>query len=148
MVAAVVPAMMRKPKSAARPTIKSGSQPTGWHTVTPRLVVPDPAALLDFVKTVFAASGELRLDRPTVVRMGDSIIMVSSGAGLRAHRPGFLYVYVPDTDETYRRAIAAHAVSLEEPADLPYGDRRAMFSDPWGNLWQVATPQSRAARSR
>ena len=137
--------MARKQKSAGRSRIQSGFQPTGWRTVTPRLVVPDPAALLGFLKTVFAATGELCEDRPALVRVGDSIIMVSGDAGVRARMPGFFYVYVRDTDETYRRAIAAKAVSLEAPADLPYGDRRAMFSDPWGNLWQVATPQPRAA---
>lgn len=37
-----------------------------------------------------------------------------------------MYVYVPDADETYRRAIAAGADSVEPPLDTPYGDRRAM----------------------
>jgi PhnB protein len=51
----------------------------------------------------------------------------------------FLYVYVPDTDEIYRRALQAGARSLEEPSDMPYGDRRAMVEDRWGNTWQIAT---------
>ena len=38
----------------------------------------------------------------------------------------------------YERAIAAGAVSLEDPRDTPYGDRRAMVRDPFGNLWQIA----------
>jgi len=25
------------------------------------------------------------------------------------------------------------------PADMPYGDRRAMVRDEWGNTWQIAT---------
>jgi uncharacterized glyoxalase superfamily protein PhnB len=54
--------------------------------------------------------------------------------------PAFLYVYVPDTDTTYQRALAAGALSLEEPRDLPYGDRRGMVKDRWGNVWQIATP--------
>ena len=40
---------------------------------------------------------------------------------------------------TYQRAVTAGAESLEAPADLPYGDRRAMVKDPWGDLWQIAT---------
>jgi PhnB protein len=50
-----------------------------------------------------------------------------------------LYVYVPDADATYRRAIAAGATSLEAPLDTPYGDRRAMVRDRWGGVWQIAT---------
>jgi uncharacterized glyoxalase superfamily protein PhnB len=72
------------------------------------------------------------------MRIGDSVIMIS-GAGARDPAPAFLYVYVPSTDETYRRAIEAGARSLEEPTDLPYGDRRGMVQDKWGNTWQIAT---------
>ena len=28
---------------------------------------------------------------------------------------------------------------MEEPRNLPYGDRRAMIKDRWGNIWQIAT---------
>jgi PhnB protein len=65
-------------------------------------------------------------------------VMVS-GEGQRESMPAFLYVYVEDVDATHRRAIAARATSLEEPTDLPYGDRRAMVRDAWGNTWQIAT---------
>jgi uncharacterized glyoxalase superfamily protein PhnB len=62
-----------------------------------------------------------------------------SDAGVRDPAPGFLYVYVEDADQTYRRALDAGARSLEEPLDLPYGDRRGMVEDKWGNVWQIAT---------
>jgi PhnB protein len=75
------------------------------------------------------------------MRIGDSIVMVSDGGGLRESWPAFLYVYVEDVDETYRRATDASAVSIEAPIDTPYGDRRATIQDPWGNMWQVATRQ-------
>jgi len=52
--------------------------------------------------------------------------------------PAFLYVYVDDADNTYRRAIDAGAVAIEEPLDTPYGDRRAMVRDPFGNVFQIA----------
>jgi PhnB protein len=70
--------------------------------------------------------------------VGDSTIMISS-AGPRPAMPAFLYVYVDDADATYRRAMDAGARSLEEPLDTPYGDRRGMVEDRWGNVWQVAT---------
>lgn len=116
----------------------ASSIPEGWHSVTPRLVVHDPATLVAFLKRTFDASGDVAEDRPAVMRIGDSLVMVS-GAGLRAARPGFLYVYVDDVDATYRRALAAGAVAVEEPTDMPYGDRRAMVTDPCGNDWQIAT---------
>jgi DMSO/TMAO reductase YedYZ molybdopterin-dependent catalytic subunit len=62
-------------------------------------------------------------------------------AGPRDPMPTFLYLYVDDVDATYRRAMEAGAVSLEEPRDLPYGDRRGMVQDPDGNVWQIATPK-------
>ena len=62
-----------------------------------------------------------------------------SGEGPRDVMPAFLYVYVENADSTYQRALAAGAQSLEEPRDLPYGDRRGMVKDRWGNVWQIAT---------
>jgi uncharacterized glyoxalase superfamily protein PhnB len=114
-------------------------QPAGWHTVTPRIVVREPESLIDFIKIVFQAHGEFRDGLPAEIHIGDSIVMVSGGDGLREPMPAFLYVYVQDVDSTYQRAIAANAISLEAPAEMPYGDRRAMLKDPWGNVWQFAT---------
>jgi PhnB protein len=116
----------------------SKSTPPGWHSVTPRLVVKDPAKLVEFLKKTFEAQGEFTAQTPSLMRIGDSIVMVS-GAGPREPMPAFLYVYVDDIDATYRRALKAGAITLEEPKDLPYGDRRAMVKDPWGNDWQIAT---------
>lgn len=116
------------------------SIPRGWHSVTPRIVVQDAAGLVGFLKTVFDAVGDFRSERPSEVMIGDSRIMIST-AGPRDSMPAFLYVYVDDVDARYRRAVAAGATSLEEPADLAYGDRRAMVKDRWGNTWQIATRQ-------
>jgi PhnB protein len=120
------------------------SIPEGWHSVTPRLVVHDPAELVRFLTKAFRASGNFRADAPSVMRIGDSIVMVSS-AGARDPMPAFLYLYVDDVDATYERALEAGAVGLEEPADMPYGDRRAMVKDPCGNHWQIATHKRHTA---
>ena len=109
----------------------------GFRSVTPRLVTANAAALVDFLRKVFSATGALHPDRPAEMRIGDSLLLVTP-AGARAPFPAFLYVYVADADETYRRALAAGAETLEAPLDTPYGDRRAMVRDPWGNVWQVA----------
>jgi uncharacterized glyoxalase superfamily protein PhnB len=109
----------------------------GFHSVTPRLVVEDAGALVEFLRAVFGATGELTGDRPAEMRIGDSVVMVTP-AGARKAFPGFLYVYVDDAEVTYRLAIAAGAVTVESPLDTPYGDRRAMVQDRWGNVWQIA----------
>jgi uncharacterized glyoxalase superfamily protein PhnB len=112
--------------------------PDGWHSVTPRIVVQEAKGLVEFLKQVFDASGEYRQERPSEVRIGDSVIMISD-AGTRSPMTAFLYVYVSDTDATYRRAVDAGARTLEAPAVMPYGDRRCMVEDKWGNTWQIAT---------
>jgi uncharacterized glyoxalase superfamily protein PhnB len=94
--------------------------------------------LVEFLKSVFSAIGEYRTAAPAEMKIGDSIVMVS-GEGGREVIPAFLYVYVEDADEVYRRAVGAGAMSIEEPRDTPYGDRRAMVRDAWGNRWQIAT---------
>jgi len=118
--------------------------PNGWHSLTPRIVVDDVAGLVGFLRQAFDATGELVADRPAVMQTGDSVLMVS-GAGPRQAMPAFLYVYVEDADATYRRALRAGAKSLEEPIDTPYGDRRGMVEDRWGNVWQIATPRKSSA---
>jgi PhnB protein len=111
--------------------------PDGFRTVTPRMVVADADAQVEFLRAVFGAAGEVRLDRPAEIRIGDSLVMVTS-AGAREPFPAFLYVCVDDADGTYRRAMEAGAVAIEEPLDTPYGDRRAMIRDPFGNVFQIA----------
>ena len=112
--------------------------PEGWHTVTPKIVVTDAKGLTEFLKHVFKATGDYRTDRPSVLTIGDSMIMVSD-AGIRDVTNSFLYVYVSDVDGTYQRALDAKAQSLEGPFDTPYGDRRCMVEDKWGNTWQIAS---------
>jgi len=104
----------------------SAFKPEGWPTVTPSIVTKDVAGLVGSLRTVFGAAGEVRTGAPTEVRIGDSMLMISDGGGAREAMPAFLHVYIENADETYRRAMAAGAESVEQPADMPYGDRRAM----------------------
>lgn len=113
-------------------------KPAGWPTVTPRIIVPGAKNLVDFVKRVFGASGEYHPQAPAELRIGDSIIMISE-TGVRDAMPACLYVYVESADATWQRAIDAGARSIEAPLDTPYGDRRGMVRDHWGNTWQIAT---------
>jgi PhnB protein len=117
---------------------RSSSAPNGWHTVTPRIVANDAQQLVGFLKQVFGATGDYEQTRPSVIKIGDSMIMISD-AGIRSPMTAFLYVYVDNVEATYRRAMDASARSLEEPTETPYGDYRCMVEDKWGNTWQIAS---------
>jgi hypothetical protein len=49
--------------------------PEGWHSVTPRLVVHNPAILVEFLKQAFDATGDLRTDIPSVTRLRPAILL-------------------------------------------------------------------------
>ena len=66
------------------------------------------------------------------------VLRTDRKATSRTASAAFLYVYVSDVEPTYRRALEQGARSVEEPFDTPYGDRRCMVEDKWGNLWQIA----------
>ena len=118
----------------------SAFQPEGWRTVTPRIFTDDVRGLTAFMRAVFGATGRAAAGRPMEMRIGDSIVMVSSD-DVREALPVCLYVYVEDADRTYRKALSAGAKAIEKPVDTPYGDRRGVVKDAWGNTWQIATRQ-------
>ena len=119
--------------------------PEGYHSVTPYLVVPGAGRLIEFLKEAFKAEEVERMSQPdgTVmhaeVRIGDSIIMMGEASGKFPAMPAAIYLYVPDVDAVYKRALAAGAASTMEPANQFYGDRNAGVKDPSGNLWWIAT---------
>jgi uncharacterized glyoxalase superfamily protein PhnB len=114
-------------------------KPEGRPTVVPRIITRHVAELANFIIMVLGASGEVQTGRPTELRIGESIVMVSDGDGTRQPMPAFLYVYVADADAAYERALARGAQPIEPPELMRWGDRRATFRDAWGNVWQVAT---------
>ncbi len=117
--------------------------PDGYHSLTPRIVVTDLAAQVEFLRRTFDASGDVVDGRPVELRIGDSLLMVAE-AGERDVFPAFLYVYVDDAEATYERAVASGASTIETPRDTPYGDRRAMVRDRFGNVFQIAHRLDRA----
>jgi PhnB protein len=53
-----------------------------------------------------------------------------------------LHLQVPDVDAAFRRAVAAGAVALGEPADQPHGARHGTLRDPFGHRWMLSTPNT------
>ena len=121
--------------------------PDSYHNVQPYLVVSDADALIDFTIAALGAKEKVRMPGPDgktahgEVDIGDSVIMMGSPQPGQALMPAMIYLYVEDTDGTYKKALGAGAKSIEEPNDAFYGDRRAAVQDSQGNQWFIATHQ-------
>jgi PhnB protein len=119
--------------------------PDGYHTITPYLSVEGAHRLMDFLKRAFDGEQTELMTAPdgtikhAEMKLGDSRVMLTEACEENPPRPGSFYLYVPDTDATYQRALDAGATSLMEPADQFYGDRNAGVQDPVGNKWWIAT---------
>jgi PhnB protein len=118
--------------------------PEGYTTVTPYLCVSDAAKLIDFLKQAFDAQLLFKMDGPggrimhAEMTIGDSRIMLGQPEpGKETH--AMIHLYMPDADASYKRALAAGATSVREPADQFYGDRSGGVRDEFGNQWYIAT---------
>ncbi len=118
--------------------------PRGFHTVTPTLIVDDPAGLVSFLQQAFAAEEVSRTAaedgslRHATLRLGDSLVEIEV-LKQWGTRPAALHLYVPDARLAYERAVEAGAKILYPLADMPYGDREGAVEDRWGNHWYIAT---------
>lgn len=73
-------------------------------------------------------------------RIGDSMIVLETGDPPHPKgRPCSIYLYVPDVDGAYRRALEQGASSVEAPEDKPYQERAAGVRDSFGNIWYIST---------
>jgi len=73
------------------------------------------------------------------IRVGDSVVEMGESQGKYVPMPTMFYLYVPDCDAVYKRALAAGAKSIQELTDHPYGDRSGGVADSFGNTWYIAT---------
>ena len=129
------------------------STPTGYHSVTPSIIVRGAAEAIEFYKRAFGAEEVLRLAGPdgkvmhAEIRIGDSIVMLGdenpqwgalsplSTNGL----PGSLHIYVDDADAAFERALRAGAKVRYPLEDAFWGDRYGKVTDPFGHEWGIAT---------
>jgi PhnB protein len=101
--------------------------------------------VINFLKRAFGAREEGRYTAPdgvmhhTTIKIGDSYLEMGEAQGPYQPMPTIFYLYVPDCDAVYRRALAAGATSIYEPADQPYGDRSGAVKDAFGNQWYILT---------
>jgi PhnB protein len=129
--------------------------PAHLRTVTPRLVVGDGAAAIDFYLRAFGAqetyerflgpNGELI---HTEIRIGDSIVMLTeeradagAGAGSPATLGGasaIMATYWEDVDAAWARATDAGAEVIYPLDDQFYGERGGRLRDPFGHQWMMS----------
>ena len=117
--------------------------PKGHQAVMPYLMLEDAAAFIDFIKNVFDADMTHESMRDGIVghseaQIGGSTIMFSNSREAWKPATANMFVYVPDADETYKKAIAAGATSVMEIADQDYG-RSGGVTDPHGNVWWITS---------
>lgn len=128
--------------------------PEHLHTVTPRLVVRDARAAVEFYRdafgaeqrgTLFAAPGGMVVHAE--IQFGDSVVYLTepgdNGGGTAAGDGGqvtaIMVVTVPDVDSLWARAVAAGCEVIHPLADQFYGEREGRLRDPFGQQWMLGS---------
>ncbi|MCG3179262.1 MAG: hypothetical protein BIFFINMI_01596 [Phycisphaerae bacterium] len=127
--------------------------PDGYHTVTPSIVIQDADRDIPFYEKAFGARVKMCMNGPDGKMMhaemviGDSHMMLggeSDAMGCKAPatlgaRSSALYLYVPDADAAFDRAVKAGAAVVMPVTDMFWGDRCGTVLDPSGHQWSLAT---------
>jgi PhnB protein len=117
-----------------------------YRTITPYLVVADAEGEIRFLEAAFGAAVTLNQRNAGSIVMhaeltiGNSQLMLGQAAGPWKPREAALYLWVPDCDATYQKALDAGALSESAPEDKPYGHRNAGVIDPNGIIWWIGSP--------
>ncbi len=120
--------------------------PQGLRAVQPQLVVKGAQRAIDFAKAAFGAEmphPPMKGPDGTImhgfVRIADCVVFVAEAGGFAKATSSNTFLYVPDVDAVFEKAVAAGAKPLAPPNDMFWGDRWSMIEDPFGNVWQIAT---------
>ncbi len=73
------------------------------------------------------------------MQIGDSVVVLEVGEPDATTPRAAIYLYVPDVDTSYQKALKAGAMSLAAPSDKPYQERSAEIKDSFGNTWYIST---------
>ena len=119
--------------------------PKGLNDVNVYMHPLRAAPVISFLKRAFGGREIAKYASPdgvvhhAEIRVGSSLVEMGESHGKYPPMPTMFYLYVPDCDAVYHRALAAGATSISEPADQPYGDRSSAVKDAFGNQWYIAT---------
>jgi PhnB protein len=123
--------------------------PDGFHTITPNIIAEDAEQAVDFLKRALGATEGYRLTladgRIThcELKIGDSIINLGSAMEGWPARGLIAQLFVEAPDALYEQALRAGATSLMPMTDMFFGIREGRVSDPFGNVWIIATLKER-----
>ena len=125
--------------------------PEGFHTITPNIIVNDAESAISFLKQAFGATEHYRLTMSNgkvahcELALGDSVVNLGESMdGFPAHAL-VAQIYVEDSDALFDRAIAAGASVVMPMTDMFFGSREGRVSDPFGNIWTIATLKERVS---
>ncbi len=125
--------------------MKSSYKPEGYNSVSPYLVVNGADTTIKFLVKVFGAvelrqipDDEGKLTHAEV-RIDDTVVMMADGGDSWLPMPAHVYIYISDVDATYQGAIAAGAMSVQEPIKKEDEDKRGGVKDASGTTWWIAT---------
>ena len=129
--------------------------PTGFHSITPHLVIRGAAKAIEFYKQAFGAEALGAMPMPgsdkimhALIKIGDSMIMLAddfpehgshSPQDSTVPSPVVIHIYTADTDGMFQKAVAAGATVKMPPMDMFWGDRYAQVTDPFGHRWSIGT---------
>jgi PhnB protein len=123
----------------------SGYKSEGAPAIQPYLHPLRVDPVMNFLKRAFGAQDLGRFTSPDgvvhhmTIAIGDSHLEMGEAQGPYQPMKSMFYLYVQDVDAVYKRALAAGAKTMQEPANQPYGDRVGAVSDIFGNQWWIAT---------
>lgn len=125
-------------------------KPEGYSSLSPYLVVEGAQRVIEFLQEAFNAVELRRYDMTdgtimhAEVRIDDTVVMIGDSGPQWPPFAAFIHLYVTDVDATYRRAIEAGGVPVQEPQQKEGDpDRRGGVKDPGGNTWWIATQVTR-----
>ena len=125
-------------------------KPESYNSVSVYIVAENAQRILDFLKKAFDAESLRRFAAPddkimhAEVRINDTVVMIADASGGYPAFPAWLHVYVPDARATYKKALVAGGVSVQEPVQKPGDpDLRGGVKDPCGNTWWISTQLAR-----
>ena len=117
--------------------------PAGHGTVTPFVHPRDVTSYIEFLSRAFGAAEEFKHEaggRVMHARLRIGTGAIEMGDAQTEPMRTWFYLYVPDVDALFDRAVAAGATPLSPPADKPYGERVASVKDTIGITWYIARP--------
>jgi PhnB protein len=125
--------------------------PDGFHTITPNIIADDAEQAVNFLKRAFGATENYRLmlsDGKIThceLKIGNSILNLGATMEGWPARGLTAQIFVEHPDAMFEQAVRAGATILMPLTDMFFGIREGRLSDPFGNVWIIATLKERVA---